>query len=82
MIVDGLLGVLFNLIDFILMPIENIQWNFNNSVLDPILDFISMALWIIPIKPLLPILFMFMALMAFRIAVATLKTINNIIPFI
>lgn len=82
MIVDGMLSLLFNLIDFILSPLDMINWNFDNSMLNPILDFISMALWLIPVQQLMPIFFMFVALMSFRVAISILKTINNIIPFI
>lgn len=82
MIVDGMLSLLFNLIDFILTPLELINWNFDNSLLNPILDFITMAIWLIPIKQLMPIFLMFVALMSFRVAISMLKTINNIIPFI
>lgn len=82
MIIDGLINIIFNLIDVVLMPLQAINWNFDNSVLNPILDFISMALWLIPVKQLMPIILTFVALMAFRVAISILKTINNIIPFI
>lgn len=81
MILDGIFEIIFNIINTLLTPIENINWDFDVSVLDPILQFISMALWIIPIGPLLPIFYSFAALMMFRILVSLIKTLVAMIPF-
>lgn len=82
MVVEGLLSVVFGVINTLLMPLNIINFVVDNAVFSTILEFINMALYLIPFKQLMPIFAFFVALMMFRIVVAFIKTIWDLLPLL
>lgn len=82
MVVQGLLSVVFGVINTILMPLDIINFVVDNTVFSTILEFINMALYLIPFKQLMPIFVFFVSLMMFRIVVAFIKTIWDLLPLL
>ncbi len=80
MIVEGILSVVFGILNLILMPLNVINFVVNALAFEPIVEFINMALYLIPFKQLMPIFIFFVSMMVFRIAVAIVKTIWDLLP--
>lgn len=80
MITDALFGIVFGLIDLLLTPLLVLDFNFNISSIEPVLQYFKMAGYLIPFAQLSPVFFFFVSLMTFRIAVSLIKTIWNLLP--
>lgn len=82
MIIDGLLAVVFGLVDLLLAPLGLLSFNFDITKLEPVLQYFRMALYLIPFQELSPIFLFFVVMMAFRIVVSLIKTIWNLLPIL
>ena len=80
MLVEGILTVVFGIINILLMPLNVINFVFNALAFEPVVEFINMALYLIPFQQLMPIFIFFVSMMVFRIAVAIIKTIWDLLP--
>lgn len=82
MIVEGMLSVVFGLLNILLMPLNVVNFGFDILTLEPVKQFIKMALYIIPFAELMPIFVFFASMMAFRIVVSLIKTIWDLLPIV
>jgi hypothetical protein len=82
MIVDGLLSVVFGLIQILLIPLELAEFAVTLATFDPVAQYFRMALYLIPFAELMPIFTFFIGMMAFRIIVSLIKTIWNLLPIL
>ena len=82
MIVESLLSVVFGLINFILLPLQIVDFALDLVTLEPVIQFINMALYLIPFRELMPIFIFFMSMMTFRVVVSLIKTIWDLLPIV
>jgi len=82
MIVESLLSVVFGLINFILLPLQIVDFALDLVALEPVIQFINMALYLIPFRELMPIFIFFMSMMTFRVVVSLIKTIWDLLPIV
>lgn len=82
MVVEGLMSVIFGIVNLLLMPLNIVNLIVDSSAFTPILEFINMALYLIPFRQLMPIFAFFVGLMMFRIVVAFIKTIWDLLPLV
>ena len=82
MIVESLLSVVFGLINFILLPLQIVDFALDLVALEPVIQFINMALYLIPFNRLMPIFIFFVSMMSFRIIISLIKTIWDILPIV
>lgn len=82
MIVEGLLSVVFGLVNTLLMPLNVVNFVVDSNVFKPILEVINMALYIIPFTELMPIFLFFVGMMFFRVIVSVIKTIWALLPIL
>lgn len=82
MIINGLLSVVFGLLNLLLMPLEIVNFTLDLATLEPVMQYFKMALYLIPFKELMPIFTFFVAMMGFRIVVSLIKTIWNLLPIL
>ena len=80
MVTEGILTVVFGIVNIILMPLNVVNLVTDGLSFAPITQFISMALYLIPFNELMPIFVFFVSVMLFRIAVAIIKTIWDLLP--
>ena len=80
MIIEGLFNLLFLPIEILLAPLTVINFFVDSSIFAPILSFLNMATYLIPLKALMPIVLFSVSLMVFRIVVSIIKTIWDLIP--
>lgn len=82
MIVEGIVDVIYTVVNLIMLPISGLAFITDINKLEPILQYIRMALYVIPVVQLMPIIMFFIALMSFRITVSILRTIWDILPLV
>lgn len=80
MVVEGLLSVVFGFINILLLPLSVIDIGLDILTLEPVIQFINMAMYLIPFKDLMPIFMFFVSMMSFRIIVSLIKTIWDLLP--
>lgn len=80
MVTEGILTVVFGIVNIILMPLNVVNLVADGLSFAPITQFIGMALYLIPFKELMPIFVFFVSVMLFRIAIAIIKTIWDLLP--
>lgn len=80
MVVEGLLSVVFGFVNILLLPLNVIDIGLDILTLEPVIQFINMAMYLIPFKDLLPIFIFFVSMMSFRIIVSLIKTIWDLLP--
>lgn len=80
MIVESIFNLLFLPIEILLAPLTVINFVVDSSIFAPILSFLNMATYLIPIKSLMPIIIFSASLMGFRIIISLIKTIWQLLP--
>lgn len=80
MIIEAIFNMLFLPIEIILAPLTVLNFVVDSSIFAPILSFLNMATYLIPIKALMPIIWFSTSLMVFRIAISIIKTIWDVLP--
>lgn len=80
MIVESLLGVVFGMINFLLLPLQIVDFALDVVELEPVIQFVNMALYLIPFNRLMPIFIFFISMMSFRIIISLIKTIWDVEP--
>lgn len=80
MIVESLLSVVFGFINFLLLPLQIVDFALDLVALEPVIQFINMALYLIPFNRLMPIFIFFVSMMSFRIIISLIKTIWDLLP--
>lgn len=80
MIVESLLGVVFGMINFLLLPLQIVDFALDVVELEPVIQFVNMALYLIPFNRLMPIFIFFISMMSFRIIISLIKTIWDLLP--
>lgn len=82
MVVEALLSVVFGVINLLLMPLSVVNFVVNAISLEPVVEFINMAMYLIPFKELMPIFVFFVSMMIFRVVVSFIKTIWDLLPIL
>lgn len=82
MITDALLSFVFGFVKLILSPVAKLNISIPREFLTKFFEIIRMAMYLLPIRQLMPIFVMFTLLMTFRIVVSLIKTIWNLLPIL
>jgi len=82
MITDIILDAIFGIISVLLLPLEVINFGIDLIMIEPVLQFFRMAVFLIPITQLMPIFLFFVSMMSFRIVVSIIKTIWDLLPIV
>ena len=80
MIVEGILTVVFGIVNIILSPISLIGWGFDTALCSPLGDILKVVYYVLPIGKLSPIITFIVAMFIFRAVIALIKTIWELIP--
>lgn len=80
MILESVLGFLFNILVGLLEILPDISWSVDSSAFTSFLSFISVVLYLLPIDTLFVMFSIVMCIMSFKIGVALIKTIWDILP--
>lgn len=82
MIIEALVDILVGIINTFLKPFSLISFAIPDIVVTNFLEIMRLVCYILPLYALMPIIFAFMAIMSFRIVVALIKTIWELLPIL
>lgn len=82
MLFDALINLIFDLVESILDGLPVMQLDVDFGVLNGFLDFVSMCLYFIPWRLLLPILAIIIMLQTWRIIVSVIRVVWELLPFV
>lgn len=82
MVVDVIINGIFGILNVLLLPLEVINFGVDLITIEPVMQFFRMAVFLIPVKELMPIFLFFVSMMGFRIVVSLIKTIWDLLPIV
>ena len=82
MVIQFIIGAFFVIMEplFFLLPDVDVSW-LNSADTAVVFDYINVILYLFPVKTLVILFGIFLAVHAFRIYISVLKTAMDIIPF-
>lgn len=82
MITNAVLGVLSNVVAFLLSPLQAFDFVLDLADKIPVVtNFLKLGIYILPWDSLVPLFVIVAGLGLFRLVIAIIKTIMNVIPF-
>lgn len=82
MIIESILNVLFNFFEWIFALLPDWSWNVEASFFSAALDFIRLAGYLLPMDTILTIFVIINCIMGWRIMVALLRMIWDVLPLV
>lgn len=82
MILEGLLNIIFTILINLFEVLPNISWTTDDSAISTFLGFISVIAYLLPMDTITRLFSLVVSLMVFRIVIAIVKTIWNLLPFV
>lgn len=82
MVFQGTINAILSIIDWVLSPLGSISFNFDISFIQPIIEFLKLIYYLLPINYLFPLFVIVFSLMSFKITISLLKTVMEILPLI
>lgn len=75
------MGIL-NVVDWVLSPLELLNWGFTSINLAPLKNFLGVIYYILPIPQLKPIIIFVICMFGFRIGISLIKIIWDLLPIV
>lgn len=82
MILETLINILFVPLEALLTLLPDISWNVENNFLNGVLDIFQVVCYLLPMKTVIAILTIIIAINVFKFVIALIKTIWQLIPFL
>ena len=83
MITDVLFNIFYGIVNALLTPVSSIgNIVVNSSMFLPIVNVLKIIFYVLPMPALLPIFYITVSLMTFRIVISLLKTLWGILPIV
>lgn len=82
MIIEFIMNVVFSLLGTLFSALPNVAWNVNEGLLGTFFDLLDVALYIFPMGTVVAILTIVVSMQTFKIVIAIVKTIWDLLPFV
>lgn len=82
MIIEALLNIIFSVINLLLTPFDGLNIILGSDIFNTVLEYLSVANYVLPIENFIPIIVFVISTMLLRIIITVLKTLWDILPFI
>ena len=82
MITDYIIDLIYKIFMFFLSGHEPLDFNIDINFVDTITDFLGFIFYVIPINGLAPIISIIVTITAFRILIAVIKTLWDLLPIL
>lgn len=82
MILETIINILFVPLEALLSLLPDISWNIENNFLNGILDIFQCVCYILPMRSVVAILTIIIAINVFKFVIALIKTIWQLIPLL
>lgn len=80
MIVEAVLELVFKAVEGLLGMLPDVQWNLEGSAFTVFLDYVEMVCYLLPMGTILQIVSIVVGLITFKIVIALIKTIWDLLP--
>ncbi len=82
MILETIINILFLPLQALLSLLPDISWNVENNFLNSVLDIFQVVCYLLPMKTVVAILTIIIAINVFKIVISIIKTIWQLIPLL
>lgn len=82
MITEFFLNIIFNLVSGCLVLVPEIDFNIDSGVFQLFLDFVDLGCYLLPMRTVASILELVIALAVFRVIIATVRTVWDLLPLV
>lgn len=82
MITEGLLNVVFVLVERVLSILPDFEWTVNANSFDAIFDVLRLAGYLLPMGTIVTITAIVLYVTSFKIAISLIKTIWELLPLV
>ena len=82
MILETIINILFLPLQALLSLLPDISWNIENNFLNSVLDIFQVVCYLLPMKTVVAILTIIIAINVFKIVISIIKTIWQLIPLL
>lgn len=82
MVIDAVIGLIYNVFMYLFGAHEPLRFNISTTVYEFIHDFVAFIFFILPMNGLQVIFSIIVAVIMFRITVAVIKTIWDLLPVV
>lgn len=81
MVTDAILGIIYDAFMFVMGGFQPLHFNVNLQLVDTVTDFLAFIFFILPVRDMLSVLPVIVAIIGFRILIAFVTTIWRLLPF-
>lgn len=82
MVLETIINILFLPLQGLLSLLPDISWNVENNFLNSVLDIFQVVCYLLPMKTVVAILTIIIAINVFKIVISIIKTIWQLIPLL
>ena len=82
MIIELLFNLLFSVVNILFLPFDGLNLIIGSDIFSTVMNYCSVALYVIPIQNFIPIIVFVIGTMTFRILISVLKTLWDILPLV
>lgn len=82
MIIEGIVNILFIPLEALFMMLPDVSWNVESDFFSSILDIFQAVCYLLPMKTVVAILTLIIAINVFKFVIALIKTIWQLIPLL
>jgi hypothetical protein len=82
MIIELLFNLLFSVVNILFLPFDGLNLIISSDIFSTVIDYCSVALYVLPIQNFIPIIAFVISTMVLRILIAALKTLWDILPIV
>lgn len=82
MVLETIINILFLPLQALLSLLPDISWNVENNFLNSVLDIFQVVCYLLPMKTVVAILTIIIAINVFKIVISIIKTIWQLIPLL
>ena len=82
MIIEAIFNIIFSVVDILLTPFDGINLIINSDIFNTLLEYITVATYVLPIQNFIPIIVFVTSTMLLRIVISGLKSLWDILPLV
>lgn len=82
MVVEGLMDIIFGIVEGLLSLLPDISWNVDGTVFDIFFDVLEMVCYLLPMGTVVTIFYLVISLTMFKVVISLIKTIWDLLPIV
>ena len=82
MVTEGIINIIFGIVEGLLAFLPEISWNVDGSLFDIFFDVLEMVCYLLPMGTIITIIHLVISFIMFRVVVSLIKTIWELLPLV